>query len=156
MDIVAFYGSQHIFSNFHASEFVLDKLKYNCVEQFYQGSKAMYTGQDHIFKQIMETKTPYIQKQLGRNIIGFHKKAWRKVCLHVMYTGLKAKFDQNPNLKKQLIDTGTAILVEASPTDYYWGAGANKVTVMNEKKWPGQNHMGELLMKLRELYLIDI
>jgi predicted NAD-dependent protein-ADP-ribosyltransferase YbiA (DUF1768 family) len=44
-------------------------------------------------------------------------------------------------LRKLLIETGDALIVEASPTDGFWGAGADG---------KGQNLMGQLVSQLRE------
>ncbi len=56
-----------------------------------------------------------------------------------MYKALLAKFSQN---WKKLVGTGSRELVEHSPHDSYWGDGQNG---------RGQNHLGRLLMEIREL-----
>ncbi len=55
---------------------------------------------------------------------------------------LNKKF-QNPELKEKLLSTGTAILIEDSKTDNFWGIG---------KKGEGKNMLGKLLMEIREQY----
>ena len=40
--------------------------------------------------------------------------------LNVMRVAVKAKFDQNPKLKEQLLATGDSILIEDSLEDDYW------------------------------------
>jgi ribA/ribD-fused uncharacterized protein len=57
-----------------------------------------------------------------------------------MKKALRAKFTQNEALKKLLLETGDRPLVEANPTDNYWGYGRTKM---------GKNRMGILLMELR-------
>lgn len=52
--------------------------------------------------------------------------------------GLRAKFDQNPELKKKLIETENRELREHMARDKYWGDGGIKNT--------GKNRMGVLLM----------
>lgn len=59
-----------------------------------------------------------------------------------MYTGLKHKFDQNPELKDRLIATRHKIIYQHDDTDLYWSDGG--------KDGKGKNRMGILLMKLRE------
>lgn len=57
-----------------------------------------------------------------------------------MKTALTAKFSQRKELKKLLLDTGYAILVEHAPLDPYWGDGGNGT---------GLNMLGKLLMEVR-------
>lgn len=57
-----------------------------------------------------------------------------------MYEGLKLKFTQNADLKKQLLETGDRELIEHTRKDKYWGDGGNGT---------GKNRLGILLMKLR-------
>lgn len=66
---------------------------------------------------------------------------WDDVRNDVMYTALTAKFTKNEYLKKLLIGTGDAEIIEAAPRDDYWGWGKNK---------DGQNMLGKLLMKCRD------
>jgi hypothetical protein len=40
-----------------------------------------------------------------------------------------------------LLDTGEELIVEDSPTDYYWGCGQEKT---------GQNQLGQILMNVRQ------
>jgi len=54
---------------------------------------------------------------------------------------LRLKFTQHQNLKDQLLGTGDNHLIEDSPTDYWWGIGADQ---------SGQNQVGNLLEELRE------
>lgn len=66
---------------------------------------------------------------------------WEEVKEAFMYKGLEAKFAQYPDIAKELLATGSAILIEDSKIDYYWGCGADN---------SGKNRLGVLLMKLRE------
>lgn len=152
MAVLAFCENKSFLSNAYLSTFTLDRITYNCVEQFYQGSKAMYSGKDDLFKQIMHTESPQKQKTLANIIIGFHKVPWRNKCQQVMYTGLKAKFAQNEALMQQLLNTESAVLVAAYPWDCYWGAGAVAADINEERTWPGNNYLGKLLMDLRAQY----
>ena len=53
----------------------------------------------------------------------------------------RAKFTQNEELKKKLIDTGDATLIEGNTwNDTFWGV-CNGV---------GENNLGKILMKIRE------
>lgn len=67
------------------------------------------------------------------------------------------KFQQNPDLRKQLFDTQDALLVETSPFDNYWGVGItlDDPLIQNPKRWRGKNVLGRLLTKLREILKND-
>ena len=67
-------------------------------------------------------------------------KGWSKIRFNRMYEVLKEKFSA-AELKKKLIDTKDAILIEDSKTDNIWGIG---------KSGTGKNMLGKLLMKIRE------
>ncbi len=58
----------------------------------------------------------------------------------IIYKGLIEKFRQNDELKKKLLDTGDAILVECAFQDKIWGIGIS-MTDSNKNdmtKWRGQ------------------
>jgi ribA/ribD-fused uncharacterized protein len=57
-----------------------------------------------------------------------------------MLDALRAKFGQHPDLRKILLDTGDAAIVEHTPKDDYWADGGDG---------RGRNRLGELLMTLR-------
>jgi hypothetical protein len=71
----------------------------------------------------------------------------------VMLEILGAKFTQNPEARLLLLGTGNQYLVEASPTDTFWGAGmhAGDPRLQRGPEHPrfGTNMMGVLLMKVR-------
>lgn len=58
---------------------------------------------------------------------------WQDIKYEVMLRGLREKFRQNPELRKMLVDTGSAPLHEASPIDMVWGILGND--------WLGQQLM---------------
>ena len=59
----------------------------------------------------------------------------------IVYEGLVAKFSQNEDLKKRLLETGNDVLAECAVKDRIWGIGLS----MNDPdrhdmlKWRGQN-----------------
>jgi len=54
-----------------------------------------------------------------------------------MITAIRAKFSQNPELKRKLLDSGDRKLHEDSPSDMYWGV-------------KGQDKLGRILMNIRD------
>ena len=86
------------------------------------------------------------------------KRAWspslldrmKNMCPHLMRPLLRAKF-AIPELKKALLATGDANLIEVSPGDSYWGSGVDERSTNQKKmKEPYYNTMGTLLEEARE------
>lgn len=117
--------------------------------------KAILFGDQETAKQIMKEREPKLQKKLGyfKNIKNYNDNTWKERNLDIMEIGLSAKFTQNERLKQFLLDTELNLLVEASPSDKYWGVGKSlqNPNIWIRKTWlhNSQNHLGHLLMKLR-------
>ncbi len=129
----------------------MNDVQYSCSEQFFTKFKQELFDCFNLTlaNQIMSARKPAIIKQLGRQVRNFDEKAWNLNRDNVMYTALINKFKQNPDLKRQLLATGNAILVEASPRDRLWGIGFSANDALaNKAKW-GQNKLGNLLMRVR-------
>lgn len=116
---------------------------YPSSEHAYMAAK---TTNPTIRNQIKNCPTSAAAKKLGRSIQ--LRPNWDNIKLGIMEEILRDKFTRNPNLRNQLIATGTEQLVEENWWgDVYWG-------VCNGK---GQNNLGKLLMKIRkELSTITI
>lgn len=157
-NITAFFGRDSPLSNHHLAPQKVGKTVFNCNEQYYMSVKAQTFNDHETVKKIMKESDPGEQKKLGsdRNIAGFHETTWRNKCLEVMEIGLKAKMDQNPRIKNFLLNTGTNMLLEASPSDAYWGVKMSKYNrrIWVKNSWTGtaHNHLGRLLSELRTLY----
>lgn len=124
-------------SNFYFSGFIIDGTTYPTVEHYFQSKKFEGLSQE---KYILSLGHPAQTAKEGKRRDFPLRKDWEQVKEDVMYKGIKAKFTQNLELLKKLVDTGGKELIEDSPYDYYWGIGRNKT---------GQNRLGILLMELR-------
>jgi ribA/ribD-fused uncharacterized protein len=65
--------------------------------------------------------------------------------------GNVAKFNQNQEMGRFLIATGTKVLVEASPRDRIWGIGMGKNNgrARDPAQWRGLNLLGFALMEVQ-------
>lgn len=63
-----------------------------------------------------------------------------------------AKFDQHPELGEFLRQTGSRVLVEASPVDRIWGIGLAQgdARASDPNLWNGLNLLGFALMQVRD------
>lgn len=138
-------------SNWYKSEFTVDGVNFINSEQWMMYQKAKIFGDDEVAQKILASTSPSEIKGLGRKVRNYNDTIWNGVRQIVVYEGLKAKFEQNPDLAKQLLDTGDDILVECNPTDNIWAihmAGDNP-GVQDISKWQGQNLLGFTLMLVR-------
>jgi ribA/ribD-fused uncharacterized protein len=136
-----------IYSQWHKAPMTIDKIEYNSCEQYMMHQKALLFGDDEIAELIMQEKNPREQKKYGRMIKNFDKSVWDKNCLAIVYEGNLAKFRQNFGLKKEMLETGDRIFVEASPVDNIWGIGLdeNAEGVNDPSYWLGLNLLGQAL-----------
>jgi N-glycosidase YbiA len=124
-------------SNFFLSPMTLEGKDYLTVEHWFQSQK--FTDLE-LQEKIRTADTPSQAKKLGRTKHASFRSNWDSVKEETLYKGLKAKFEQHPNLQTLLVQTGSEELIEQSPWDSYWGSG---------RTGKGKNRMGFLLMKLR-------
>ncbi|BFU24632.1 protein T24A6.7, putative [Entamoeba histolytica HM-3:IMSS] len=142
--------------NWYPSEFDYDGIHYYFCEQFLMGCKAKLFGDDQIFKLILDSRNPYEMKKLGKKVKGFNQEVWDEYKAAVMFEGGLAKFTQNPQLRRFLMETGDDILVEASKFDAVWGI---KMEESDERandphQWCGENILGFTLMSIRDYLLV--
>jgi ribA/ribD-fused uncharacterized protein len=139
-------------SNWFYSPFVIDGIPYTCGEQWMMAEKARQFGDDQALHAILSTSSPREQKALGRDVRNYDDDVWMAVARDRLYVGLLEKFRQNPDLCRRLLDTGTDVIVEASPLDRRWGIGLAKdhPDATHPSRWRGGNWLGEVLMRVRE------
>ena len=126
---------------------------FNCVEQIFAYEKARLF-EPSVAQNIKNCTYGVQAKKLGSRVKNFDPKIWDNHRELVMKEALRVKFNSNTRLKKLLELTEDAELVEVSPYDKFWGAGAdrNKMIelIKQNKTYPGKNVLGNMLMSLRE------
>ncbi len=97
-------------------------------------------------------------KDLGKEVANFKEEEWCKHRENYVYRGNFEKFTQNEDLKKELLNTGNAIMVEASPYDKIWGIGMKKdhPNATDPNKWFGLNLLGKILTQLKNNLRIEM
>ena len=138
--------------------FTVDGVEYNCAEQYMMAQKALLFGDHDTHAMIMESESPRTQKKLGRVVDGFDEDVWHEEedngmprCWNIVRRGNLAKFSQNPCLRELLLETGDALIAEASPEDRVWGIGLGEddPAAREPANWRGLNWLGEVLMDVR-------
>lgn len=144
-----------IYSNWFPIDFIDPNVKqqFHNSEQGFMWHKAMFFLDSEIADKILETTNPRTIKALGRQIRDYDDTKWSKVRYNIMVDVNFFKFFQNENLKKELLDSGDKIIVEASPYDKIWGVGLmeDNPLILNDKNWQGENLLGKALMDVRSL-----
>ena len=117
------------------------------VEHLYQAAKAACPEDA---ARIMSAETPGDAKKMARKI----KKVdnWNEIKLHIMFNLLLYKFSFAENTQK-LLATGDEELCEGNIWhDNFWG----NCTCEHCADKIGQNHLGKLLMKVRDLKKLEL
>jgi len=74
------------------------------------------------------------------------------VCYYKISLLCLSQFGQNPELREELMKTGSSTLVEASPYDRIWGIGlsSSNPKAIDRRNWRGTNWLGVILTQVRE------
>lgn len=94
-----------------------------------------------IQEEIRQIASPMDTAIEGRDRQNPLRPDWEEVKDEVMLQALRMKFSQNPEIAKELLATGDAILIENTRNDDYWADGGDG---------SGKNKLGLLLMQVRE------
>lgn len=133
--ISEFRNKYRFLSNFYPCVVKIDGIEYPTIEHAFQ---AMKVHDDDIREVVARQKTPGDAKRMGNTLPLRHD--WESTKLGIMERLLRIKFSKEP-LKTWLLGTNSEELIEGNYyNDYFWG-------VCNGK---GENHLGKLLMKIRE------
>ncbi len=126
------------FSNFWRSPVLLNGVLWPTTEHFFQAQK--FAGSERA-EEIRLAKSPMIAARMGRSRTHKLRPDWEKVKDGIMREAVLAKFTQHAELRKLLLDTGDAKLVEHTENDSYWGDGGDG---------SGRNMLGQILMSVRQ------
>ena len=145
-------GEHRNFSPDSAHAIIIDDEEYNTLTHYLECMKSMEFDDKETLEKMMKSPTTKSVKALGKKVQKFDSTKWNEKCLSYLSKGLRAKFTKFPELRKQLLETEDKILGYADPRDVILGIGCAMGTPKSLKssKWRGDNHMGKLLMELRQ------
>ncbi len=127
------------FTNFYVSPITIDGRVWPTTEHYFQAQKFADPRVQERIRNLPSARDAFNE---GRNRANMPRADWDNAKIGVMLKAVRAKFNQNQNLKSMLLSTGNSTIVEnAGANDTYWGAGADG---------RGQNYLGRILMHVRE------
>ncbi|KAK7455104.1 hypothetical protein VKT23_010975 [Stygiomarasmius scandens] len=128
------------FSNFSNHAVFYDEKRYPTSEHLFHAFKFMEHRPDLAEHIRTYSDKPRDALSQARKYKLEQRKDWFDVNVEKMDIVLYHKFTQHKALRKELLDTGDAELIEDSKVDSFWGIGADK---------SGRNELGKALMRLR-------
>jgi len=135
-----FEGAFRWLSNFYPCDVPYEDMIYPSAEHAFVAAK---TEDQTLRLKIQEIETPGWAKKFGRKLE--LRPNWNDIRIEEMRKIVSAKFEHNPWLMDKLLDTAPHELVEGN----YW----------NERFWGkdlagyGENHLGKILMEIRNVWL---
>lgn len=126
------------FSNFSPHPIRMKGEVWPTSEHYFQAQK--FAGTEHE-EEIRLLKSPMIAARMGRDRKRPLRPDWESVKDEIMFEAVRAKFAQYEELRKILLATGDAEIIEHTSKDNYWGDGGDG---------SGRNMLGKTLMLVRE------
>ena len=150
----------NIFSQWYQGKpIVINGRKYDTAEQYMMSEKALLFGDLKHYQMIMDEPSPKLDKDYGRDVYPFDSKVWDGALREIVFHGSLGKFQSDKALMDALLETGNAVLIEASPFDDIYGVGLEEKDLLNPdgslKVPPDQWHKkGETRQALNTLRFI--
>ena len=124
-------------SNFAPYSFEIDGLVWSTSEHYFQAQKFLDQA---IQEKIRSLKSPMDAALEGRNRENPLRSDWEEVKDDIMRLAVFEKFRQNSAIRKELLATGNATLIEHTKNDNYWADNGDGT---------GKNMLGIILMETR-------
>ena len=150
--VTCFFGGDSPLSNFYVVEegIVIDGVRYDCVERYFQQRKAQFADRPEAVSRIKNAKTASQCKGIGDSLTVDNNK-WFPVAKDTMFKACLAKFSQHQSLKEFLLNTEDTTLAEAGPNKV-WGIGlrSDQPDAFVKDNWQGLNTLGVVMMDVRK------
>lgn len=141
MKIDYFKDQYEFLSNFYICDVEYETIVFPSSEHAFQAAKDLDLEKRKLLIEIAP-KPGQAKRKCGKreNFVNL-RPGWDNVKDKIMYEIVKAKFEQNEDLKEKLLATGDVELIEGNWwKDYYWGVCEGK----------GLNKLGKILMRIRD------
>lgn len=138
LEPITFYEDRYyMFSNFSAFSVYYEGWLWMTSEHAYQ---AMKFQQAWLQEWIRNQRSAHLAKKCAQAQSNNYRTDWNSVKVSIMRDICRQKLQQHEYIQRKLLETGNRLLVEASPTDSFWGYGHDK---------KGENYLGRIWMELR-------
>jgi ribA/ribD-fused uncharacterized protein len=127
-----------LFSNFAPYPIELRGKVWPTVEHYFQSQKFHGTDNEEMIRL---EKSPMKAAIMGRDRSRPIRADWEEIKDQVMREALRAKISQHGVVRRALLATGNAEIIEHTRNDNYWADGGDG---------SGKNMLGRLLMEIRE------
>lgn len=117
-----FFTKHSPFSNHFPSPFTRDGLRFSCIEQYLAVQKAHIADNKDLAREAMGSSDPADHKVVLNKLRSEVSSQWKTQAPQLIKTAVTAKFSQNPQLTKFLLDSHPLQIGEAS-RDTFWGIG---------------------------------
>jgi len=136
-EITSFRGAYDFLDNSHKCEIELDGIMYKSVTHAFEASKTDdTTKREQINKQPNGSKARYVCRNVETT------ELWENNKIRIMRALVLQKFIRYEDLRQRLLETGNAKIIFVNHWgDTFWGVTDGD----------GKNHLGRMLMKVREL-----
>jgi len=136
--IEQFSGKYAFLSNFYSCPVTYEDVEYPSAEHAYQAAKTLSKIERSFIRKL---QTAAKAKKAGRKVK--LRADWDHLKIQVMEEILRNKFTRHTYLQNALLKTEDEILQEGNTWgDHFWG--------VDLKTKFGENHLGEILMKIRD------
>ena len=145
-------------SNYQKTNFTVEwkgtTYTFSSTEKGFMYIKAITFGDLVTASKIMKTDDPNQCRKLGRQVKGYKDSEWEEIRYDVFYTLNWAKYTQDKELQKKLLDPkfDGKKFVEASPIDKIWGIGyaEDNPNIEYAQIYWGKNYLGRILTNIRK------
>ena len=142
-----FRGKYFFLSNFYVRPMEMDGVQFHSSEQAYMWHKTVIPAEK---AALLACPTPRdVKIRGGSPELTTLQPGWDSLRVPTMLSVLRAKYEQNADLKERLIATWESLLIEGNNwCDNFWG----DCWCPKCKRKPGMNHLGKLHEFLRQEY----
>ena len=140
-EIIGFYPREfYPLDNFSSFKVEWNGYLYSSLEEAFQAASFIGSSEE-LVEKVKHSHSADEAQRIAYANRDKQRKDWNEVKVGIMEELLRLKIEQNPYVKKKLLQTEDYLIVEDSPKDSFWGWGPNR---------DGENQLGKLWMKLRE------
>lgn len=144
--VIGFYEREfYVFSNFSSFQVTWRGRHWPTSEHAYQAARFFDVAED-LVEAIYHANSAHEAWEIAGRNKERQQADWVAVKSEVMLEICRHKLEQNPYVRRKLLQTNEEYLVEDSPTDAYWGWGADR---------QGRNELGKVWMTLRKEITTD-